>query len=136
MIFKENPAIKAMAEVMEFLWTKAIKPLGEWLLANPDTIVGFVASLGVALVTYKIASTIGNIVSFIGGINGLVGLLGKLFGILTNPWAIAIGAVAGAITAVAIAIKDAQREAQEADLGEGSAILPCQWKKCSFGLRS
>lgn len=114
--FKENPAIKATSAALEFLWNKGLKPLGEWIIANPDTILNFIVSIGAALITYKIVKTIGDIVKFLGGAGGLVGLLGKLAGIVSSPWAVAIAAVAGGIVLLASSIATARKEAQEADL--------------------
>jgi hypothetical protein len=114
--FRENPAIKATSAALEFLWNKGLKPLGEWIIANPDTILNFIVSIGAALITYKVVKTLGDIVKFLGGAGGLVGLLGKLAGIVSNPWAVAIAAVAGGIVLLASSIATARKEAQEADL--------------------
>lgn len=114
--FKENPAVKATSAALEFLWNKGLKPLGEWIIANPDKILNFIVSIGAALITYKIVKTLGDIVKFLGGAGGLVGLLGKLAGIISSPWAVAIAAVAGGIVLLASSIATARKEAREADL--------------------
>lgn len=130
--FKENPAIKATSTALEFLWNKGLKPLGEWIIANPDKILNFIVSIGAALITYNVVKTIGDIVKFLGGTGGLVGLLRKLAGIVTNPWAVAIAAVAGGITLLATSIATARKEAQEADLANRFGDIALSMEEVKF----
>lgn len=116
--FTENPVITAIAEVFKFLWEKAIKPLGEWILANPDEFADFIIAIGLAIATYELVTLLEKIGTAITKSGGLLGALQGLFPILTKPWALAIAMVAGAIAFLALALYRADKDAKDADLAK------------------
>ncbi|HHV42437.1 MAG TPA: hypothetical protein GXX72_06305 [Clostridiaceae bacterium] len=120
--FKENPAIKAIADVFGFLWNKAIKPLGEWLIEHPDFLINFLVAVATAIATYKIVD----------GVSKLAGVFGGLSGVLTNPWALAIAAVAGAIVFIATSVATARKNAEEADLARRFGEIALSLEEVKF----
>ena len=122
--FKDSAAVKAATEVLKFFWEKGVKPLGEWIVAHPDSVANWIGAIGAAIVTYNIARGIGSLVSGLASLRGavssggLIGGLRTLGGIFTNPWALAIGAVAAAIVGVGLAVWQTNEKARKARLDE------------------
>ena len=120
--FKNSRLIKTAADMLKFLWEKAVKPLGEWIISHPDAIANLFKTIGVALLTYGIVEGITRLVTGFKALNttlasgGLIGILKSLGGIFTNPWALAIAAVAAAITAVGLAMWQSSEDARKARL--------------------
>ena len=120
--FKNSGLIKTAADMLKFLWEKAVKPMGEWIISHPDVIANLFKTIGVALLTYGIVQGITRLVTGFKALNttlasgGLIGILKSLGGIFTNPWALAIAAVAAAITAVGLAMWQASEDARKARL--------------------
>jgi hypothetical protein len=75
--FKENPAIKAIGEALQFLYEEGIKPLGEWLAEHPGVLNTLIAFL-LALTGLTLASRIIRGISKAIGLTGLAGSLAQL----------------------------------------------------------
>lgn len=85
-------------------FAKPFLEVGGWLLDNPGVLAGAFASIGTAIMTYKVASGITSVVTALGGL-GPVG------------WTIlAIGGVVGVIAGIGTAIKKSATEAKKANL--------------------
>lgn len=79
---------------------------GKWMLKNPKVIVSFIAGIGTALVTYKIASTLTHIVS-------------SLMSLSASTWVITgVIAAIGALVTAFTAYKFIQQEAIDQNLAE------------------
>lgn len=62
--------VRALGDALEFLWDKAIKPLGTWLLANPETLLKIAVFLGEIWAVRKVV----NVVQSLGSNTGLVAI--------------------------------------------------------------
>lgn len=62
--------VRALGDALEFLWDKAIKPLGTWLLANPETLLKIAVFLGEIWSVKKVVS----VVQSLGSNTGLVAI--------------------------------------------------------------
>lgn len=74
---KDNPAIKAIADALNFLWEKGVLPLANWLMEHPN-VLGILIDFLLALVGLALISSIARKISKALGLTGLAGTLGKL----------------------------------------------------------
>ena len=86
------------------LWENTLKPMGEWMLANPDIVIDTLLGIGVAVATWKIGTQTG----WLGGIAG--GLVKIGTAIAAHPGLFALALVAGGIVLVAGALTRAHND--------------------------
>lgn len=75
---KENPAIKAIGNAFSFLWNNAIKPMGSWMIQNPDVVLKWIGGVAAAVGGYKIIKGVTRIINTFKNFGELTGVT-KLF---------------------------------------------------------
>lgn len=102
--------IGAAWEALKNLWNNVIKPMGEWMIANPDVVSDALMAIGAAVATWQIGTQSG----WLGGIASGLGKIGAA--IKAHPGLFAVSLVAAGITLIAGAINDANEKAKRTDL--------------------
>ena len=105
-------AVSAAWDGLKSLWNNAIKPMGEWMIANPDVVADTLTAIGAAVATWQIGTQSG----WLGGIATGVGKIGAA--IKAHPALAVAAAVAAGIVLVASAINQGNEDAKRRDLVE------------------